>query len=62
MKRDKATETQPHPNISTEHQKDGDARRPRDVLDRDDAKRDPQSGAPIPTDYDPKAQQRNGSS
>ena len=28
------TETQPDPNISTEHQGDGDARRPSDTLDR----------------------------
>lgn len=28
------TETQPVPNISTEHQKDGDARKPSDTLDR----------------------------
>lgn len=28
------TETQPDPNISTEHQRDGDARRPSDTLDR----------------------------
>lgn len=31
----KPTETQPAPNLSTEHQKDGDARRPSDTLDRD---------------------------
>ena len=47
------TETQPNPNVSTEHQKEGDARRPRDVLDRDDVKRDPDSGNTIPDDYDP---------
>ncbi|MES2754630.1 MAG: hypothetical protein V4659_08195 [Pseudomonadota bacterium] len=29
------TETQPAPNISTEHQAPGDARRPSDTLDRD---------------------------
>jgi hypothetical protein len=28
------TETQPNPNISTEHQKQGDARKPSDTLDR----------------------------
>ena len=54
----KPTETQPRPNISTEHQKDGDARRPRDVLDRTNVKRDPESGNPIPDDYDPEAQAR----
>jgi hypothetical protein len=31
----KPTETQPAPNISTEHQEKGDARRPGDRLDRD---------------------------
>jgi hypothetical protein len=30
----KPTETQPAPNLSTEHQKEGDARRPSDTLDR----------------------------
>ncbi|MFC3579437.1 hypothetical protein [Sphingomonas hylomeconis] len=30
----KPTETQPAPNISTEHQAPGDARRPGDTLDR----------------------------
>lgn len=31
----KPTETQPAPNISTEHQAPGDARRPGDKLDRE---------------------------
>lgn len=31
----KPTATQPAPNISTEHQDKGDARRPGDTLDRD---------------------------
>ena len=31
----KPTETQPAPNISTEHQEAGDARRPSDTLDRE---------------------------
>ena len=53
-----STKTQPHPNVSTEHQNEGDARRPRDILDRDEAKRDPQSGGTIPDDYDPRAQKR----
>lgn len=44
------TSTQPNPNLSTEHQKEGDARHPRDILDRDDVRRDPESGAPIPDD------------
>ena len=38
---EKPTETQPRPNISTEHQNEGDARRPSDVLDRKHVKRDP---------------------
>lgn len=46
------TETQPRPNISTEHQEEGDARRPSDTLDRK-PKRDPESGAPIPGNYNP---------
>jgi len=52
------TETQPNPNISTEHQAEGDARRPRDVLDKDDVKRDPESGVTIPRDVDPRAQEK----
>lgn len=31
---DEPTKTQRAPNISTEHQKDGDARKPSDTLDR----------------------------
>ena len=31
---EKPTRTQPAPNISTEHQDKGDARRPNDTLDR----------------------------
>jgi len=31
----KPTQTQPNPNISTEHQETGDARRPGETLDRD---------------------------
>lgn len=33
----KPTNTQPRPNISTEHQEEGDARRPSDTLDRPQA-------------------------
>ncbi len=40
------------PNISTEHQEEGDAARPSDTLDRT-PKRDPLSGQTIPDDYDP---------
>jgi hypothetical protein len=37
---DRPTETQPAPNISTEHQVPGDARRPDDALDRDERDED----------------------
>ena len=37
-----------NPNISTEHQPEGRARRPSDTLDRE-PERDPQSGGAIPT-------------
>ena len=53
------TRTQPRPNLSTEHQDEGDARRPRDTLDRE-PKRDPASGATIPSDYNPKTMTRVG--
>jgi hypothetical protein len=61
MSDQKPTKTQPNPNISTEHQNEGDARRPSDVLDRKNVKRDPDSGAPIPSDFDPDAQRKAGS-
>lgn len=35
MADEKGTQTQPRPNISTEHQKPGDARKPDDGLGRD---------------------------
>lgn len=44
----KPTQTQPAPNISTEHQREGDARRPSDTLDREPA-RGP-AGQPRPHD------------
>lgn len=44
------THTQPRPNISTEHQADGDARRPSDTLDRDVTRRGP-GGRPEPETY-----------
>jgi hypothetical protein len=53
------TATQPRPNISTEHQDEGDARRPSDTLDRK-PKRDPKSGAPIPSDHNPETMTRVG--
>lgn len=49
----------PNPNISTENQPKGSGRRPSDTLDRE-PKRDPQSGASIPSDYDPETQTRVG--
>ena len=53
------TETQPDPNISTENQPGGSARRPSDTLDRE-PKRDPVSGQAIPSDYDPATSTRVG--
>jgi len=47
------------PNISTENQPEGAARRPSDTLDRE-PKRDPESGGSIPDDYDPETQTRIG--
>lgn len=38
----KPTETQPAPDISTEHQREGDARRPSDTLDRDRPREEPE--------------------
>jgi len=53
------TEVSDRPNISTENQPKGAARRPSDTLDRD-PKRDPESGAPIPENYDPETNTRVG--
>lgn len=47
---ERPTETQERPNVSTEHQEPGDARRPRDTLDRE-PERGP-AGQPEPSDYD----------
>lgn len=49
---DVPTETVTRPNISTENQPTGAARRPSDTLDRE-PKRDPLSGGSIPSNYDP---------
>lgn len=49
-KSERPTETQERPNVSTEHQEPGDARRPRDTLDRE-PKRGP-AGQPEPSDYE----------
>jgi hypothetical protein len=48
-----------NPNISTENQPEGAARRPSDTLDRE-PKRDPESGQTIPDDYDPQTNTRVG--
>ena len=53
------TETHDRPNISTEHQDEGDARRPRDTLDRE-PKRDPVSGGTIPGNYNAETMTRVG--
>lgn len=53
------TEKTRAPNISTENQPEGSARRPSDTLDRE-PKRDPESGASIPDDYNPQAGTRVG--
>lgn len=50
----------PGANISTENQPEGAARRPSDTLDRE-PKRDPESGASIPDDYDPQGARSPGS-
>ncbi|HKY80559.1 MAG TPA: hypothetical protein VJM09_03715 [Sphingobium sp.] len=47
------------PNISTENQPEGSARRPSDTLDRE-PDRDPQSGGAIPSNYDPDTMTRRG--
>jgi hypothetical protein len=52
-------EMTPNPNISTEKQPEGAARRPSDTLDRE-PKRDPLSGGSIPDDYDPQTMTREG--
>lgn len=54
-----STGTQNSPNISTENQPEGAARRPSDTLDRE-PKRDPLSGASIPSNYDPETSTRIG--
>jgi hypothetical protein len=53
------TEKTRNPNLSTENQPEGAARRPSDTLDRK-PKRDPDSGGSIPGDYNPKSGTRVG--
>ncbi|WP_286749237.1 hypothetical protein [Sphingopyxis sp. SCN 67-31] len=57
--RDVPTEKTKNPNISTENQPEGAARRPSDTLDRE-PKRDPESGGSIPEDYNPESGTRVG--
>ena len=47
------------PNISTDNQPEGAARRPSDTLDREPT-RDPVSGGTIPSDYNPDTMTRRG--
>ena len=47
------TETQPRPNVSTEHQREGDARDPSDTLDRRDPETDDRGDAPGGLDQQP---------
>lgn len=53
------TEQTRDPNISTENQPEGAARRPSDTLDRE-PERDPQSGGAIPSNYNPATMTRRG--
>lgn len=57
MSAEKSMQTQRRPNISTEHQGLSATRRPRDVVDRENMKRDPESSKTIPDEHD-LAQQR----
>lgn len=58
-KRDVPTEHERSPNISTENQPEGSARRPSDTLDRE-PDRDPLSGGAIPSNYNPTTMTRRG--
>ena len=57
--RELPTEKTRNPNISTENQPEGAARRPSDTLDRE-PKRDPASGGSIPANYNPESGTRVG--
>src|SRR3546814_9365994 len=57
--RTRPTEHTRNPNLSTENQPEGAARRPSDTLDRE-PRRDPQSGGAIPSNYDPRTMTRRG--
>lgn len=56
---DVPTEKTKGPNLSTENQPEGAARRPSDTLDRE-PRRDPESGASILEDYNPESGTRVG--
>ena len=58
-KRDVPTEQTHNPNISTENQPPGAARRPSATLDRE-PERDPVSGGSIPSNYNPETMTRRG--
>ncbi len=53
------TEHTRRPNISTENQPQGAARRPSDTLDREPT-RDPVSGGAVSSDYNPETNTRHG--
>lgn len=57
--RDVPTHHTREPNLSTENQPQGAARRPSDTLDRE-PDRDPNSGGAIPSNYDPVTMTRHG--
>ncbi|MBE1526881.1 hypothetical protein GGC65_001337 [Sphingopyxis sp. OAS728] len=57
--REVPTEVTKNPNISTENQPEGAARRPSDTLDRE-RKRDPESGSSNSDNYDPEIGTRVG--
>ena len=58
-KRDVPTQQTRNPNISTENQPQGAARRPSATLDRE-PERDPLSGGSIPSHYNPETMTRHG--
>ena len=58
-RRDVSTQQTRDPNISTENQPPGAARRPSATLDRE-PERDPLSGGSIPSNYNPETMTRRG--
>lgn len=57
--RDAPTEQTRNPNISTENQPEGAARRPSDTLDREPI-RNPVGGGAVSSDYNPETMMRRG--